>query len=366
MGGILFMPIGAVLDRCARRLAGVIRATFDIDPPGWNEAFDEWRAEEVSRDRNRLVLDIPDDNWGDDIALLVSAVVAGEATEVGALTQCRLVSLDLPDGLLPGPAVGAVGGPPFLEALTTPIVVNASQKSLGRNGVGVIVKPSLGLAPHQVAEIARLAVAGGAALIKDDETMGDPPWCPLEERVAAVVKVLEPGVVYCANVTGPVESLLDRARRAVDLGATGLLVNPFAMGLGALLGLRRAELGVPLFAHRAGSGPWARNDRFGATGAVLARLTRLCGADYVIAGAYGGKLFETENEVDANVEAARGACGSARPAVVALGGGLGPDDVGHQVSRVGGRGVVVLLGTRAERYPGGLEAGVRKAVAVLG
>ncbi|HUQ63254.1 MAG TPA: RuBisCO large subunit C-terminal-like domain-containing protein [Acidimicrobiales bacterium] len=322
----------------------MIRATFEVEPVGWSEAFAEWRAVEAGRAGNRIALEMPDDNWS-GIDLLVSAIVAGEAMEVGGLRRCRLVELDLPDGYLPGPALGASMHPD--------------------NSVGVIVKPSLGLAPHQVAEVARAAVAGGAAFIKDDETLGDPPWCRLEERVAAVAKVLEPGVVYCANVTGPVISLLDRSRRAVELGATGLLLNPFAMGLGALVALRGAELGVPLFAHRAGSGPWARHERFGATGAVLARLTRLCGADYVIAGAYRGKLFETDAEVDANVVAARGQCGSIRPSVVALGGGLGPDDVRKQVERAGAGGTVVLLGTSAQRYPGGLEGAVRKAVSAL-
>ena len=333
-----------MLGQLSRRLSAVIRATFEVEPPDWNEAFAEWRAVEISRDGCRIQLEIPDDNWG-EIDLLVSAVVAGEAMEVGALARCRLVELEVPNGWLPGPASGASG-----------------QRG---NSVGVIVKPSLGLAPHEVAEVARAAVAGGAALIKDDETLGDPAWCPLDDRVAAVAKVLEPGVVYCANVSGPVTSLIERSRRAVELGATGLLVNPFAMGLGALVALRGAQLGVPVFAHRAGSGPWVRNERFGASGAVLTLLTRLCGADYVIAGAYGGKLFETEAEVDANLSAARGPCGSALPAIVAMGGGLGPDDVGEQVERASGKGMVVLLGTRAQRYPGGLEGALRKAVSAL-
>jgi ribulose-bisphosphate carboxylase large chain len=231
--------------------------------------------------------------------------------------------------------------------------------------VGVIVKPALGLSPAEVAEVVRAAVAGGARFVKDDETLGDPPWCPLEERVEAVSKVLDAGVVYCPNITGPGRGLLDRARRAVDLGATGLLLNPFAQGLDGLVALREAALGVPLFAHRAGSGPWARNPAFGPTGAVLARLLRLCGADYVVVGGFGGTLFESDDEVRANLAAVRGPCGSARPAVAAMGGGLGPDDVRGQVEAAGGDGVLVLLGSRAHAFPGGLEAAVRRAVAHL-
>ena len=102
--------------------------------------------------------------------------------------------MELPDGFLPGPAFGR---PPRASPV----------------GVGVIVKPSLGLTPAEVGEVARAAVAGGATFIKDDEILGDPDWCPLDERVRAVAKALEPGVVYCANVTGPGVTLVERARR---------------------------------------------------------------------------------------------------------------------------------------------------------
>ena len=130
--------------------------------------------------------------------------------------------------------------------------------------------------------------------------------------------------------------------------------------MGGLVELRQAALSVPLFAHRAGSGPWARIPAFGPTGAVLARLLRLCGADYVVGG-FRGALFETEDEVRANLAAIREPVPGGLPAVAALGGGLGPDDVARQVELAGGDGLLVLLGSRAYAYPGGLEAAVRTA-----
>ena len=338
----------------------MLRATFELSPARSSEVLAPLRGHVVAGDGASdvvadqvaaasgqpdggatVVVELPLDNWGPNVNLLVAALVAGEVMEARTLTRCRLVGLDLPDGLLPGPAFGPSG-----ERVT----------------VGVIVKPPLGLGPAEAGEVARAAVAGGARFVKDDETLGDPPWCRLAERVRSVSKGLEPGVVYCPNVTGPSSGLLDRARTAVDLGATGLLVNPFAQGLDALLALREAELGVPLFAHRAGSGPWARNQAFGPTGAVLARLLRLCGADYVVVGAFGGTLFETDDEVRANLDAVRDPCGLARPAVAAMGGGLGPDGVRTQLDAAGGDGLLLLLGSRAHAFPGGLEAAVRRAV----
>src|SRR5207237_3311843 len=69
---------------------------------------------------------------------------------------------------------------------------------------------------------------GGADLVKDDELLGDPDWCPLEERVRRVVDAIPAEVRYAPNVTGPPESLLARAERAVELGARALMLNAFA------------------------------------------------------------------------------------------------------------------------------------------
>lgn len=321
----------------------MLRATFELQPAGLTSVLDPLGGTVVAQGDGTVTVDLADDGWGEDVTLLLAAVVAGEVTEVGALSRCRLIGLEVGPGLLPGPAFGAAGA----------------------DAVGVIVKPPLGLSPTQMADVARAAVAGGATFVKDDEITGDRPSCPLAERVRAVAKVLEPGVVYCPNVTGPPATLLDRARTAVDLGATGLLVDPFAQGIGSLVELREAGLGVPLFAHRAGSGPWVRNPSFGPTGAVLARLLRLCGADYVVAGGFGGTLFETAAEVRANIEAARAPLEGVRPSVAALGGGLGPGDVARQVKEAGPGGLLVLLGSRAYAYPGGLETAARRAVEAL-
>jgi ribulose-bisphosphate carboxylase large chain len=333
----------------------MIRATFELAPPGSAEALaieestgmdpgpDFVRGRVVSEEAGTAVIDFPAANWGANVPLLVSSLVAGEATETAEFSRCRLVGLELPEGLLPGPVFGA-----------RPEVA-----------VGVIVKPSLGLSPAEVAAVVEQATGAGAGLVKDDEILGDPEWCPLEERVRAVARVLPEGVTYCANVTGPSATLLDRAKRAVELGATGIMVNAVAQGLDSVLALRQASLGVPILVHRAGSGPWCRNPDFGVTGAVLTELFRLCGADHVIVGAFGGKLFETEKEVHANIAAASRPLPGVKPAWALLGGGIGPDNAAHQSGAGGGSGLVLLLGSRAYRHPGGVAGSVREVVEAL-
>ena len=336
-------------------MSGVIRATYELSPPGRADALaleaslgmpsgpGFVRGRVVSEEDGVAVLEFPAANWGRNLPMLVSSVVAGEGMEDRSFDRVRLVALDLPEGTLPGPAYPA---PDDI-------------------GVGAIVKPSLGLRPPEVAEVAAAIAAGGARLVKDDELMGDPEWCPLEDRVRAVAAALPPSVVYCANVTGPVDTLVDRARRVVEAGATGVMVNAFAAGLDAVRALRDAGLGVPVLAHRVGSGPWVRNDRFGVASAVLAQLTRLAGADYVLVGAFGGKLFDTDDEVDAQLHAVRRPMPGTGVPVAIIGGGIGPDNARAQADRAGGTGLLVLLGSGAYRHPGGVEAAVRTTCEAL-
>ncbi|HET7490017.1 MAG TPA: RuBisCO large subunit C-terminal-like domain-containing protein [Acidimicrobiales bacterium] len=333
----------------------MIRATYELEPHGAAAAFaleeslgmpegpDFVRGRVVSEEGGRAVLEFPEGNWGRNLPMLLSSLVAGEGVEDRTFTRCRLVDLALPAGQLPGPAVPAFGGV----------------------RVGAIVKPSLGLRPAEVAAVAASLAAGGARLVKDDELMGDPDWCPLEDRVRAVAGALDPSITYCANVTGPVERLVDRALRAVELGATGVMVNAFTAGLDAVRALRDAGLGVPILAHRVGSGPWVRNERFGVSGAVVSLLTRLAGADYVLVGAFGGKLFDTDADVAAQLDAVRRPVEGVLPAVAIVGGGVGPDNARAQAERAGGDGLLLLLGSAAYRHPGGVEAGVRATCEAL-
>jgi Ribulose bisphosphate carboxylase large chain, catalytic domain len=251
----------------------VIRATYELEPASWAEELARVEAGEVvSVEGGRAVVEFSPRNWGRDVALLVSSILAGEWADSAALERCRLVGLEWPEGL-PGPAF------------------EAPEEVL----VGAIVKPPLGLDPREFAETAAALARGGADLIKDDELLGDQAWCPLEERVRAVVAAIPEHVRYAANVTGPVDGLLRRAERAVELGASALMVNAFAQGVDALRALREAELGVPLFAHRVGAALWIRGP-LGVAGTVVVELTRLCGADYVQVGSFSGRVFEDKNQ----------------------------------------------------------------------
>src|ERR671925_1728506 len=178
----------------------MIRVSFDIDPPEAVEALalvastglpdgPQFVRPSVSDDNDGLAsLEFPVENWGADVTMLISGLIAGEWADLAAFARCRLVQLEVPDGLLPGPAFPARPGV----------------------SVGAIIKPSLGLSPEQVAETAGMFAGGGAALVKDDELLANPDWCPLEDRVRAVAAGLPRGTLVAPPNTGPLHPLLRR------------------------------------------------------------------------------------------------------------------------------------------------------------
>jgi ribulose-bisphosphate carboxylase large chain len=328
----------------------VIQVTYELEPldaaeslalvasVGHADGPDFVRGRVVSANDGRVELEFPEENWGADVTLLVAALLAGEWADLAPITHCRLVAAEWPRGLFRGPGFDAPGG-----------VL-----------VGAIVKPSLGLSPREVGEVAAALGRGGADLVKDDELLGDPEWCPLVERVRAVVAATD--ARYAANVTGPVDGLKARAELAVESGAGALMVDAFAQGLDAVRLLRDTELGVPILAHRAGGAMWTRNATHGVASTVVAQLLRLLGTDYVLCGSFTGRVFDSEAEVRLQIEACRSDLGVPR-SVAVLGGGVGPANAAAQVERAGVRdGVMVLLGSEAYRHPGGVEEAVRATV----
>lgn len=328
----------------------MLRATYELDPPeaaetlaliesvGRADGPEHVRARVVETSDGRAVLEFPEANWGSDVTLLVSSLLAGEWADASAFRRCRLVDVAWSEGVLPGPAF------------------DAPQRVL----VGAIVKPSLGLTPKEVGQTAATLAAGGVDLVKDDELLGDPEWCRLDDRVRAVAAEMPDGVRYAANVTGPIETLLERAARAVELGAGALMLNAFAQGLDALCALRRADLGVPLFAHRVGAALWTRNPSLGVAPAVIARFTRLCGADYVQVGSFSGSVYDTADDVRAQIDACHESSGIQR-AVAVIGGGVGPENAEAQLEAAGTvAGTMLLLGSAA--YAGGSPEDAVRAV----
>ncbi len=216
-------------------------------------------GDEPTLDADDWVIQIafPRHNVGDQLPLLL-ATVYGECASSGLV---KLIDLALPVGYtrtFPGPQFGIAGLRDRLGVHDRPLVL-------------VMMKPSLGLSPTESADVFRELALGGADAVKDDELLVSHPWSELTDRVRAhalaarqASEVSGRTTLFFANVTDRPDRMLDNARRAVDAGATGLMVDYLTTGISALSMLAdEPGVDVPILAHLAFAGAHYASPRSG-------------------------------------------------------------------------------------------------------
>ncbi|MFS2114690.1 ribulose-bisphosphate carboxylase large subunit family protein [Herbaspirillum frisingense] len=240
----------------------------------------------------RLELSWPLENTGASLPNLMSTV-AGNLFELRQVSGLRLTGLQLPKAFVdayPGPAFGIEGTRRLSGVRHGPLI-------------GTIIKPSIGLSVEETVQQVRELVAGGIDFIKDDELQADGGRCPFDERVRAVMRVVNDHadrtgkkVMVAFNLTGD----LDQMRRRHDLvlaeGGSCVMAVLNSIGLVGLQELRR-HAQLPIHAHRAGWGYLTRSPQLGWDYAPWQQLWRLAGADHMHVNGLGNKFSEPDDSV---------------------------------------------------------------------
>ena len=214
--------------------------------------------------------------------------VGGPVLEFVYYSKVSLLDIRLPEKILkrfPGPNFG-IEGIRKLTKTTFPSPI-----------IGTIVKPCSGLTPEEVAEKCYLAVKGGVRFIKDDEKMLGPSYCPEKKKIKLVSDALKKAYeetgnkcIYAPHLVSRADEIVDTAKRYVEWGATGLMLNVILGHNVEVLKILREEPGinVPLYAHSGGrSGISTGERRIDDT--VWVKLVRLCGGDFFQHGVFGVK-----------------------------------------------------------------------------
>jgi len=210
--------------------------------------------------------------WGDNVPMMLLAI-AGNCFAYSK--QIMLTDLFIGKELLkkfPGPKFGVEG----IRELT-----GVKERPLSLH----IIKPKMGMTPEQTANQVRLTIAGGADMCKDDEMLADAYNNTMEQRLPLVMDEINRAadktgkrMIYLCSITDAPHKMLDKARRAIDLGANGLLVT-YSAGLAAFRELTsHPEINVPVMMH--GSHMIAMMKQI--SWPVLGKLSRLCGADLML------------------------------------------------------------------------------------
>ena len=239
-----------------------------------------------------LELSWPLANLGPCLPTLM-ATVAGNLFELRAVTGLRLLDLQLPSAFArayPGPAFGIAGTRHLSGVATGPLI-------------GTIIKPSVGLSVQETVEQVRLLIEGGVDFIKDDELQADGPACPFDERVRAVMSVVNAAAdrsgrktMVAFNLTGNLDQMRQRHDLVLAEGGTCIMACLNSVGLVGMHALR-THAQLPIHAHRAGWGYLSRSPQLGFDFAPWQKIWRLVGADHLHVNGLRNKFSESDESV---------------------------------------------------------------------
>ncbi|MBS0169048.1 MAG: hypothetical protein JSR62_01730 [Nitrospira sp.] len=275
----------------------------------------------------------------------------------------RLVDVRLPDRALaqmPEPRLGVAGLRAQLEVPSRPLVC-------------AVLKP-LGLGPKALADLAHEFALGGVDIIKDDQSLGDHPFCPFKERVTRCAEAIaaasrETGRVclYAPHVFGSWSQLLERATLAHTAGAGALLLCPGLTGYDALGTLaRRSAPSLPLILHPDFLGSHYVSPTSGIAPSVLfGLLPRLAGGDISIYPTYGLNYPISEDDCRGIASACRTTLSSRTPIFPTAAGRMNLSRI-QEMLELYGSDVVFILGSDIRRDPQNIRAACEAVLRLLG
>ena len=304
---------------------------------------------------HRAEIDIafPVANVGANLSSLL-ATVAGNLSELGEVTGLRLLDLDLsPDyaAQFAGPAFG-VPGPRRLAGVH------------GRPLIGTIIKPSIGLTPGQTAELVDQLCAADIDFIKDDELIADPPYAPFDERLRAVMPVLQRHAdrlgrmpMYAINISGSIDEMLRRHDAVLAAGGTCVMVSVNWVGFAGVEHLRR-HAQLPIHGHRNGWGALTRHPGLGFSFQAYQKLWRLAGVDHLHVNGLRSKFWEPDESVIASARACLSPWAGHQPLMPVSSSGQWAGQAPDLYSALGSVDMMHLAGGGIIGHPDGIAAGM--------
>jgi ribulose-bisphosphate carboxylase large chain len=296
------------------------------------------------------------ENMGYNLPTLVSTV-QGNLYELSQFSGLKLMDLEFPPSFAKhfrGPKFGISG----CRKLTD---VN------GRPLIGTIIKPSVGMLPQQTAELVKTLIEAEIDFIKDDELMANPPHSPFDERVDAIMRVINAHasrtgkkVMYAFNISDEFDQMLRHYEKVVRSGGTCAMISLNSVGLAGAKKI--CDIGeLAIHGHRNGWGALNRHPWLGIEFTAYQKLWRLAGVDQIHVNGIANKFWESDDSVVRSIEACLkpmfgNAIFSIMP-VVSSGqwGGQAPETY----RRTKTLDLLYLAGGGIMAHPDGLAAGVR-------
>lgn len=238
------------------------------------------------------------ENFGCNLPVLISTL-QGNLYELRQFTGLKLMDIDFPDSYIQhyrGPKFGIEG----CRKLTG---------VEGRPLIGTIIKPSIGLTPQQTAEIVQTLGKAGIDFIKDDELLSSSANSPFEERVQAIMKIINAladktgkKIMYGFNLSGEIDEMLHRYETIVNAGGICAMISLNSVGISGVKKI--CDIGkLAIHGHRNGWGMLTRHPLLGIDFPAYQKLWRLAGVDQIHVNGIQNKFWESDDSVVRSIEA---------------------------------------------------------------
>ncbi len=323
-----------------------------------DDVFRKYAAKVTAIDGDMVTIAYPEEDFSIRVGAVpqILSVISGNLYGLGALKGVRLEDVEFPKGILKqykGPKFGDQGLREILHRPEKPLV-------------GTIVKPKIGLSPEDTAKYIYEAGSGGLTNGKDDETLVDQVFCPIEARTKAVAEALdrlrEEGhyMVHAINISTNGQDILQLAEDAQSWGATQLMVDVITCGYGAVQAVAEdPKIKIPVHVHRTMHAAMTKDPYNGIAMRVIAKLVRMCGGDALHIGTLGvGKMEGAIAEGKANQDACQSDDVPFKKVMPVCSGGMFPGIV-PKVVQAAGNNVQIQAGGGVAGHPEGVRAGAK-------
>jgi ribulose-bisphosphate carboxylase large chain len=292
-----FVPVPGETEELKQRFAARVEKITPLETvtapslPGAKSATGKFQRAEV-------VVSWSLENMGYNLPTLVSTI-QGNLYEITAFTGLKLMKLEVPPSFAQqfrGPKFGVAGCRTLTGVQDRPLI-------------GTIIKPSIGMTPQQTADLVKTLAEAGIDFVKDDELMANPAHSPFDERVDAIMKVINTHadrtgkkVMYAFNVSDELDAMQRHYDKVVNSGGTCAMISLNSVGLsGAKKICDRGALAI--HGHRNGWGMLNRHPLLGIEFPAYQVLWRLAGVDQLHVNGIANKFWESDDSVVRSMEA---------------------------------------------------------------
>ncbi|MDR1404050.1 MAG: ribulose 1,5-bisphosphate carboxylase large subunit [Candidatus Methanoplasma sp.] len=321
-----------------------------------DKIFRNYGAKIIGIEGDSVTLAFPEEDFSIDVGGIpqILSVIAGNLFGLESLRGVRLEDVQFPPGIMrkyKGPKFGTDGLRKILDRPDKPLV-------------GTIVKPKIGLSPKDTAKYVYEAGSGGLTNSKDDETLVDQTFCPIEERTKAVAESLdrlaEEGrkMLHAVNVSTNGDKIVSLAEDVQSWGAKQIMVDVITCGFAAVQALAEDPgIKIPIHVHRTMHGAFTKDPLHGISMLPITKLVRMCGGDALHIGTLGaGKMAGSAEGDRDSLQACLTEDIRYKTMMPVCSGGVYPGVVA-KIMQASGRNVQIQAGGGVAGHPGGVRKG---------